>query len=330
MAGDGRGDALRVELLGQDRTDDAEAVARRRHVHRQPATEHQALFDGLVTVAVAQGELVLADAGHEDRAVGAGGTVEHRIAGVGAEDPRGIGFRLADRAAVVEYRAEVAALDAAVGTKQVLAEEVEEHPAHRRFGEGDAALVPRRCPGVLLLQGVADQRIGERWQQVLEVALDRGHHPPGDKGCGVLEHPDEFVGQFHGFDRETLLGAAIGHQKHRHMLVALADGAQQFQGQDMAGAVILAQGPVDADAVQRGVGDHRRQPVLVGGGLDHLGIAVVELSHQVVQHPAPRTHRIGQVVVDQQHAFLQLNIRASNHEPSPRATDLPSARFIAR
>ncbi|MOA27871.1 hypothetical protein D3C78_1487740 [compost metagenome] len=69
MAGDSDGDALRVELLGEDRPDDAVAIARRRHVHRQAAAEHQALLDGLVAVAVAQGKLVLADAGHEDGAV---------------------------------------------------------------------------------------------------------------------------------------------------------------------------------------------------------------------------------------------------------------------
>ncbi|MNZ92395.1 hypothetical protein D3C78_1114190 [compost metagenome] len=216
---------------------------------------------------------------------------------------------------MVEHRAEVAALDAAVGTEQVFAKEIEEHPADRRLGEGDAALVPRRRPGVLLLQGVAQQRIGERRQQVFEVALDRGHHPPGDKGRGILEHPDELVGQFHGFDGDAALGIAIGHQKYRHLLVALADGTQQLLGMGMASDIVTAQGPVDADAVQCRVGDYRGHAVLVGSRLDHLGIAVMELAHQLAQYPATGTGRISEVVVDQQYPPLQLNnIGTSNHE----------------
>lgn len=150
---------------------------------------------------------------------------------------------------------------------------------------------------MFFLHGVADQRIGERRHQVLEIALDRSDDPADDKRRGVLKHPDELVSQFHGLDREALLGIAISHQEHRHMLVTLADGTQQFKSQGMAGAVVLAQGPVDADGVQCCIGGHRRQPVVVGGGLDHIGVAVVELGHQVVEHPtaylsnSPDRHR---------------------------------------
>ena len=91
-----------------------------------------------------------------------------------AEDARGIALALADRTAVAEHRAERAALDAHVGAKQVLAVEVEEHAADRRLQECDAALVAGRGPGVLALAVVARQRGGERRQQRLDVALDRG------------------------------------------------------------------------------------------------------------------------------------------------------------
>ena len=58
---------------------------------------------------------------------------------------------------VAEQRAERAALDAHVGAEQVLAVEVEEHAADRRFQERNAALVAGRGPRVFALAVVARQ-----------------------------------------------------------------------------------------------------------------------------------------------------------------------------
>lgn len=144
---------------------------------------------------------------------------------------------------------------------------------------------------MLIFAGVAQQRVGEGWQQVLEVAVDRGNHPADNKRRGVFKHPDKLVGQFHGLDRDAFFRVAIGQQKYGQVLVALTDGAQQFQRLGMRGIVVLAQGPVDAHAVQGGIGHHGRQGVIKRDGLDQLSIALGELLDQFVQHTA--THAAG-------------------------------------
>ena len=152
----------------------------------------------------------------------------HRVRAVRAEDARGVALALADRAAVAEHRAERAALDAHVGAKQVLAEEVEEHAADRRFQERDAALVAGRGPRVLALAVVARQRGGVRRQQRLDVTLDRGLHAARDERRRVVEDPDELVGQRRDFDADRARELAAGHQEDRHLGVARAHGAQQL------------------------------------------------------------------------------------------------------
>ena len=132
-----------------------------------PPVIDQPLLDRLVAVAVAERDLVVADAGRHDGPVGARRAVQHRVGAVGAEDAGGVALALADRAGVAEQRAERGALDAHVGAEQVLAVEVEEDPADRRLEEGDAALVAGRGPGVLALAVVAGQRRREGRQQPL-------------------------------------------------------------------------------------------------------------------------------------------------------------------
>src|SRR6185503_9431165 len=98
-----------------------------------------------------------------------------------AKDTRDVALALADGTAVAEQRAERATLDPHVGAKQVLAVEIEKHPAHRGLQERDAALVAGRCPRVLTLALVARERSRIGRQQRLQVAFDRRLHATRDE-----------------------------------------------------------------------------------------------------------------------------------------------------
>ena len=130
-----------------------------------PPVMRETLLDRLVAIAIAERDLVVADARGHDRAVRRGRAVQHGVRAVRAEHARGVALARADRARVAEHRAERAALDAHVGAKQVLAVEVEERAADRRLQERDAALMARRGPRVLALAVVARERCGKRRQQ---------------------------------------------------------------------------------------------------------------------------------------------------------------------
>ena len=220
--------ALGSSCSGGIGPDDAVAIARRHQEHRNAARVHQALLDGLVAIAVAQRDLVVADAGRHDGAIRRGGAVGHRVRAMRAEHARRIALALADRAAVAEHRAERTALDAHVGAKQVLAEEVEERAADRRLQECDAALMAGRCPRVFALAIVARQRRGIGRQQVGKVTLHRRLHAATDERCRVVEYPDELIRQGRDFDADRAREIAAGHEENRHLGIALAHCAQQL------------------------------------------------------------------------------------------------------
>ena len=176
-----RADRLRIHLGGRDRADDAVAVARRHHVDRARAGEHQALLDRLVAVAVEDDEIVLSHARLHDAAVRAGGSDHARVAAVRAEHPRRVLLAVGDRAGVVEQRAQHAALDAHVGAEQVLAHEVEERTPGGKLGERDAALVARRRPRVLAQPRVLGHRPRIGRQDLRLVAADGRHHAASDE-----------------------------------------------------------------------------------------------------------------------------------------------------
>ena len=184
-----RGDLLRDglgrETRRQDRADDAVPVAGGAQKHRNSAGENQALFDGLVTVAIAEGDLVVPDAGLHDGAVRGRGPVEHGIGATRAEHPRDVLLALSDRAEVPEQRAQRAALDPHVGPEDVLAVEVEERPPDRGLEETGAALVSRSGPRVLALPVILRQRRGKGRQQALDVAarVRRRHGRPRTRSC---------------------------------------------------------------------------------------------------------------------------------------------------
>ena len=73
---------------------------------------------------------------------------------------------------MVEQRAEHAALDPHIDAEHILAQEVEKGAPGRMLGEGDAALVPRRRPGMLAKPGIIREhaRIGR--QELRLVAMD--------------------------------------------------------------------------------------------------------------------------------------------------------------
>ena len=106
-----------------------------------------------------------------------------------AEHARDVALALPDRAEVPEQRAQRAALDPHVGPEEVLAVEVEERAPDGDLRKRDAALVSRGRPGVLALPVVRRQRRGERRQQPLDVALDRGRDPAAhERGVSSSSH----------------------------------------------------------------------------------------------------------------------------------------------
>ena len=128
---------------------------------------------------------------------------------MGAEHPGRVPLVLADRPGVVEQRAQRADADREVGAEQVLAEVVEEDPAHRRLEERGAAGVAGRVPGVLVLLGELHERRRQRRQHRLEVAPDGRHHPPPDEGRRVLQRPDELVDHLHDVDGDRRVRLAL-------------------------------------------------------------------------------------------------------------------------
>ena len=99
---DRRLDRLRRKPLGKDGTNDAVAVAHRDQVGRDASGHHQTVLDGLVTVAVAQGDLVARHGGHEDHPVRHRGAVGDRIGPMRPEHARRVFLVRTHRSAVVE------------------------------------------------------------------------------------------------------------------------------------------------------------------------------------------------------------------------------------
>ena len=144
-------DGLLAEPRRRNGADDSVAVAQRHEIGRNAARHDQAVLDRLVTVAVAQRDLVAAHGRHEDHAVRHRRAVGDAVRAVRAEDARRIFLVLADRARMIEQRAEAADADRKVGAQQVFAEVVEEDPAHRRLEKSRAALVAGRVPRILVV-----------------------------------------------------------------------------------------------------------------------------------------------------------------------------------
>ncbi len=116
---------------GRQRSGEAVAVAGGDEVDRTGARDDETVQDRLVAVAVHQGDLVAGRAEVADQAVAGGVAVQDEIAALGAEDPRGVALRLADRPGVLEQRTEFLHRDRQVAAQQSFPEVVVEGPAHR-------------------------------------------------------------------------------------------------------------------------------------------------------------------------------------------------------
>ena len=189
------------ELVRRDRPDDAVAVAQRHVVVRDRPRHREAVLDRLVAIAVAQRDLAGRHRRHEDDAVRRRRAVGHAVGAVGAEHARGVLLRLADRPGVVEQRPELADRDRQVGAQQPLAKVVVEHSPDRRLEERGASGVPRRVPRILVNAAELAERRGHRRQHLLDVPARRRLDTPAHERRGVLEHPDELVGELHHVDR---------------------------------------------------------------------------------------------------------------------------------
>jgi hypothetical protein len=99
----------------------------------------------LVAVAVDDHQVVAPGHRVPDDLVGGGGAVGHEVGVVGTEHLGLVSLRGLHRAGVVEQRAQFGHRDRQVRTYRVLAEELVQRVAHRRFEEADAAGMPGVC-----------------------------------------------------------------------------------------------------------------------------------------------------------------------------------------
>ena len=219
-------DRFRLQVFGIDRADDAVAIAVRHEEDRDRPGHHQAVLDGLVAVAVTQGDVVLRQARHEDDAVGARRAVGDGVGAMRAEYAGGILLALADRPAVVEQRADRRHPDRKIRAKQVLAEVVEEDLRHRRLEKGRAAQVPGRAERIFMHVRLREHRGEHGRQQVLAIALDRGLDPTRDERGRVLGQPDELIRQLERAQRNRGYVAALAKQESRRPVIARTKRAQ--------------------------------------------------------------------------------------------------------
>ena len=99
----------------------------------------------------------------------------------------------------------------------------------RRFGESDAALVTRCCPGVFMDVAVLHQCAQQRWQKLLAVAGHRRNGATGDKVCGIFQNPGEFIDKLQQVAIQRCGGFfAIAQQENGNVLLALVELADQL------------------------------------------------------------------------------------------------------
>ena len=199
---------------------------------------------------------------------------------------------------MAEQRAERATLDPHVGAKQVLAVEIEKHPAYRGLQERDAALVAGRCPRVLTLALVARERSCIGRQQRLQVAFDRRLHATRDERRRVGQNPDVLVGQRRGLDTDGAREFAAGHQEDRYLGVPRPDGAQQLRRLFASSAVVTAPRPVDQDAVDAGIGHDGCQAVLVRHGFEYVDVPRPQLRDERAHAACRGARRLRKPAID--------------------------------
>ena len=311
-------DRLGFQPRRRDQANDPVVIAGGTEEDGNPAGEDQGLLDRLVAVAVAQGDLGVADAGRHDRAVRSGRAVEDRIRAVGAEHAGRISFAFADGPGVAEQGAEGSAFNPHVGAEDVLAVVVEEHPPDGRLEERDAALVTRGRRRVFTVAVVTRQRGGKGREQGFKIALHRGEDATGDEGGGVVEEPDELVGERRHLHRDRAGQLPIGHQKDGHSRVTASQRAKQLGGLSVGVLFVLPDGPVQEHAVDPGVGRHGCQPIFHRKSFKDLDPAGAELRRQPDHCSPTRRGRPAEFVIDYQNAPQQFGSRDLGHGMSSR------------
>ncbi|MNS96211.1 hypothetical protein D3C72_1304990 [compost metagenome] len=149
------------ELVFADRPDDTVRISARREVHGNGPRHDQRVQQRLVAIAVHKHHIAARYRAMPDDLVGRGGAVGHEEGMVGAEVSGGVGLCLPYGAAVVEEGAQFGYRDREIAAQGVFTIVLVEGPAHRRFGEGHAARMPRCIPGVVGLGRVLDQCLEE-------------------------------------------------------------------------------------------------------------------------------------------------------------------------
>ncbi|MNM81000.1 hypothetical protein D3C81_929860 [compost metagenome] len=119
------------ELVKTDRPDDAVRIAAGGEVHRNAAGHDQRVQQRLVAVAVHEHDVAARHGAVPDDLVGGGGAVGDEECVVGAEVAGGFGFSLADRAGVIEQRAQFRHRDGEIAAQRVLAIELMQRSADR-------------------------------------------------------------------------------------------------------------------------------------------------------------------------------------------------------
>ena len=153
-------------------------------------------------------------------------------------------------------------------------------------------------PRVLPLSVITRQCGGIGRQQHLDIALDCHLHPAADEGRGVLEDPDELIGQCGDLDADRARELAAGHEKNGNLGVARPHCAQQSRRLFVSAVVITLLRPIEQDAVDAGIGDDRRQAVLVRNGFHDLEVPASQLRYQGVHAARGRTAGLREPAVD--------------------------------
>lgn len=155
--------------------------------------------------------------------------MQDEVRTVGAEDPRGVAFRLADRAGVLEQGAELLHRDREVAAQQPLPEVVVKGPAHGRLQKGDTAGVRRGMPRVLVRVVEAPQRLEERREQGVLVSTRGGGDPPRNERRRVLQRPHITHHRLRHPQRQLMQPLVRHDQEHRQILEPASDSAQNHR-----------------------------------------------------------------------------------------------------
>ena len=238
---------------------------------------------------------------------------------MGTEHPCRISFALADGSGVAKQRAEGSAFDPHVGAEQVLAVEVEERTPDGRFEEGDAALVAGGCRGIFAVAVIARQCSREGREEVAHITFDRGNGTARQKIRDVVEQPDELVGKRRHLDRNRVSQIPVRHQKDRNLGVPASEHPQKFGGLFVCVLFVVTEGPVEENAMDRGIGHHDCKSVLNGQCFNDLDPADTEFLGQRTHCSAARRGHLAQLVIHYQSATRQRVHRTFVHGVSPGA-----------